>query len=366
MINLLKTQIKLHVRRCTIKIINILKSVKVNLSVVINRIKVNLYVVKKYVIPFLTVILLGYLGWSLINANLEIQHWKSSFKHTLSYNTGKVMSAFLFFGIDEGDHRSRGKSDIIFLVVVHDNEINCISFPRDMLYNIPEKGTWLINSLYTYLGGYGACKVLETRLGISIDKFYAIDLSGVRKLASKLKTMDMYGELSEYSDNYEYIEDWIRHRHKLKFELERQRRIQAFLRQILGSSKRFGFLSSVLQDALSKELLKQANVTDMDEPGWFGLIYNYFRCIKNVNWYIWPGMYQRVKFNYSYYHGDRYMWIPQFEKYSDMIEYSPQGPNPWVYSRTNFFKKEYKTDCADYATTNHSGLSYSNWMKDIK
>ena len=122
----------------------------------------------------------------------------------------------------------------------------------------------------------------------------------------------------------------------------------------------------MIKDRLFNLLVEKAQVTDIEDSGWIDLIYNYFRYTENINWYIWPGKYQLVKFNYSYYHGDRYMWIQQFEKYSDMIEYSPQGPNPWVYSHTNFFKKEYKTDCADYVDTNHSGLSYSNWMKDLK
>lgn len=316
------------------------------------------------VVVVLTVAIL--LGNIIYQTAVEKDEWKKQAKENeflLKHNSNwEFNSSFLVLCADEKPaSRYRGNNDISLLFVFKTERTYVFSFPRDMLVYVPEKGYWLINSLYPYLSGYGATRWFEQNCGLKIDNFIVIDIHKARKLIKKLKKLPLPKEFQKYLADFDYMEDWVRHRSKVGFEINRQRRIQAFLKFSIDTLKKYRFFfDKTLLSTILKTVIETSNSTDLEKDE---LVY-YYRWIMNnaIRWYIWPGQYEIRTFRYPIFKGKKHVWVSGATHYTDVLEYMHETLNPYIYSRTNFFLKKPGVPHNNNIKKGDTGIIYTNWV----
>lgn len=88
----------------------------------------------------------------------------------------------LVLGVDERDTVTGSRSDTMMLVRVEENQVRVLSIPRDTLVKIEGHGDSKANSAYTYGGEELAKQVASDLLGVPVQYYVKVDLSGFRRL----------------------------------------------------------------------------------------------------------------------------------------------------------------------------------------
>jgi len=294
---------------------------------------------------------------------------RTTLKEARSESTDGILRYnFLVLGVDErGRCNYRGHNDISILFCIEGEKIRAFSFPRDMIVDIPEKGWWLICNVFPYLTGPGAARWFENYFDIRIDNYIVFDVHAARKMAKRVSRIPLLPEfMKKLSKDYDYIEDWVRHRHKLKLEIARQKRIQAFLdhayRTVKANKNKLFYAEEtrVIGHLIAEFMVKTAVSTDL---GYFGVlrILDDFMCADDIEWHIWPGTYAPRNFDYPIFEGMRYCWVSDCKTVADALRRDSKTVNPFNYSRTNFFAMDEGVLDKYYVTTEIPKWKYKRW-----
>jgi polyisoprenyl-teichoic acid--peptidoglycan teichoic acid transferase len=154
----------------------------------------------------------------------------------------------LVMGVDERDQVSGSRSDTMMLVRVDDRQVRVLSLPRDTLVDMGEHGEGKLNSAYTYGGADLAKQVTGELVGLDVDYYVKIDLSGFRQLIDLMGGVEFdVPRAMQYTDptdglvidlqpglqrlDGEKAEQFVRFRHdKLGDDMSRIHRQQEFLK----------------------------------------------------------------------------------------------------------------------------------------
>jgi hypothetical protein len=245
-----------------------------------------------------------------------------------------IGTAYLIVGLDNKGNSIRARNDLTLLLVKTTNGYDVISYPRDTLVEIPERGKWLINSLNPFCGAVGMARTMEYISGYRIKGFLEIDLQGCRNLVASVPMLNSVAGNPEKS---------VRERKHLPNELHRQLRIQAFLKYI--HNNKFGdVVPSVL---LSKLLIANATYTDMNVDDLTSLLSDIRR--NNVEFKMGSGHYRTVVFDYAFIKQPHVCWI-----LDEPIAFTNMH-NPYVYP---FDDKPKRLNIKTYT----NALYYSNFI----
>lgn len=248
----------------------------------------------------------------------------------------------LILGIEHRQDMIRGWNDITMLIIDRPDRVQVIGFPRDTFAFYPAKGTWLLNAGYLVLGPKGLANWLTYNLkGVKVDHVVAIDIDGAARTADQLSKLPFPKRIRTIFERFKYVQDWARHRHRLRLEADRQRRIQALLAYAVELGK---------QDRPSRALIRTADTVARATAEYqdFGTGYGFaeiYRALigKPVEYSIWPGYWQAVDFNLQLSDGHVFFGSPNHYSYfldktsADMIQ--PER-NPWRFSYEGFFKTD--------------------------
>jgi hypothetical protein len=240
--------------------------------------------------------------------------------------------AYLFIGIDEkSSNVVRGRNDVNILAFVTDTGVELVSFPRETLIYLDERGWRIMSHAYPLLTAAGTTRAIEDEFNIKIDHYYAIDLPRLRKLITNIvngspKTL---GKLFNRRIKDEY---WIRHRKSLIIEAGRQLRIQKYLERFLGVIQ-FIPLDFEFKQELFTKMIKLATSTSIDTASEFNNVY--MNIVKgDRSWSLWPGKYQRVGFaGCGINQIDRWTYVPSAYNYTEFIK-RKDIRNPFTYSES--------------------------------
>lgn len=112
----------------------------------------------------------------------------------------------LLLGIDSESSDS-GRSDAVIVMTLKpdEDEMQMISIPRDTRAPIVGRGTIeKINHAYAYGGADMAIETVENFLGISLDYFVRINMSGLAELVDELGTVTVNNELNFSQGGYSF------------------------------------------------------------------------------------------------------------------------------------------------------------------
>jgi LCP family protein required for cell wall assembly len=96
--------------------------------------------------------------------------------------TPTVPTYVLVLGVDERDQVLGSRSDTMMLLRVDGQQVRMLSLPRDTLVDLGEHGEGKLNSAYTYGGVDLAKQVAGDLVGVPVDHYVKVDLSGFRHL----------------------------------------------------------------------------------------------------------------------------------------------------------------------------------------
>ena len=230
----------------------------------------------------------------------------------------------LFLGID--DHNN---SDLILFCQIKNKKVDFVLFPRDTLAHIPNHGTWIINLVHYRDGVESLPTWFKNNYNIQIDDYFAIKLSGIRGSVSNLSWL----KVSAVKD-YEYSEDWVRHRHKLGMEIYRGHRMLSYIDSLINVSSALPIPSSV-EEKVIDTILEQSEKSSLNVTN----LQNFRKALKLYprDFRVWPGYYAKAKFNHEFFKGEKAVYITEKVQLSDVLK----NTNGLIfeYSRTNFFKK---------------------------
>jgi LCP family protein required for cell wall assembly len=99
----------------------------------------------------------------------------------------------ILLGMDRWDIERRGRTDTMILVSIDPDEpsVRMVSIPRDLWVRLPWGGEHKLNTAYPSGGFEGLRSTLRLNLGISVDRFVAIDFTGMRRLIDALGGVDV-------------------------------------------------------------------------------------------------------------------------------------------------------------------------------
>lgn len=112
----------------------------------------------------------------------------------------------LLLGIDSESSDS-GRSDAVIVMTLKpgEDEMQMISIPRDTRAPIVGRGTIeKINHAYAYGGADMAIETVENFLGINLDYFVRINMSGLAELVNELGTVTVNNELNFSQGGYSF------------------------------------------------------------------------------------------------------------------------------------------------------------------
>jgi polyisoprenyl-teichoic acid--peptidoglycan teichoic acid transferase len=166
----------------------------------------------------------------------------------------------LAFGVDGTDVVQRADSIIVFHVDSNNNRLGVLSIPRDTRVYIPGHGLSKINHAYAYGGISLLKKTVANFMGVPIDYYMKINLSGVEKTIDKMGGLaidiqkdlfyvdqagDLYIDLKkgEQELSGKQAVQYLRFRHDKEGDFGRIRRQQKFLNslanKVMNSGKIF-------------------------------------------------------------------------------------------------------------------------------
>jgi LCP family protein required for cell wall assembly len=99
----------------------------------------------------------------------------------------------ILLGMDQWDIERRGRTDAMILVSIDPDEpsVRMVSIPRDLWVRLPWGGEHKLNTAYPSGGFEGLRSTLRLNLGISVDRFVAIDFTGMSQLIDALGGVDV-------------------------------------------------------------------------------------------------------------------------------------------------------------------------------
>lgn len=147
----------------------------------------------------------------------------------------------------QGSHIEGRRSDVIMLVHLNESHTRAyaISFPRDLLVEIPGHGKAKLNAALAYGGLPLAVRTVEGVVGVPINHVASIDFQGFGKLTNALggvavdvprsfKTRDFTFKRGEHTLDGAQALSFVRERHAFKDGgFQRMRNQQAFMRGLL-------------------------------------------------------------------------------------------------------------------------------------
>ncbi len=99
----------------------------------------------------------------------------------------------ILLGMDRWGIEARGRTDTMILVSIDPEEPSArlVSLPRDWWVHLPNGGEHKLNVVYP-IGGFEFLRAtLQLNLGLSVDRYAAIDFSGMRRLIDALGGVDV-------------------------------------------------------------------------------------------------------------------------------------------------------------------------------
>jgi len=249
----------------------------------------------------------------------------------------KSIKTTLVLGVEQRGGLCRGWNDLTMLIIQEKDRVKVISFPRDTLVFISPKGYWTINAMYLVLNIEGMINHFQYQYGVKVDRYIVYNLNEIDELSQKVESIPgIPKRFKNMLGHYEYINDWVRHRHKLRFEIDRQRRIHAFLAYLFEKMNKEKVKEPILSLA-SSFLLNHSEKTSFSKKSIKKFYHNLLG--KRVDYYIWDGQHQNANFNLRAY--DKKIFVGEKMVYvldhNDMTKLKPYK-NPYKFSTKNFFE----------------------------
>lgn len=257
----------------------------------------------------------------------------------LTYNPDLYQGNILIMGLEPAEsHKGLvceglGWADLNMIVSIQDR-IRIVSFPRDSLVDIPGRGKWLINAIHFNQGFEGSRRYFEEMTGLQIDDVVIIKLEDIRELAQRFAFLGrIHPAFKRLLQDYEYTEDWIRHRRLLGVEYNRQLRIQKYIHHLISTTAKIR-LPRIILTRIGEIITNQIYKTDLNVDQIVEIKRRFDK--KDVDFYIWPGEYRKCAFDYSWYQGTNFCYILERIEFQDMIQRGPVR-NPFIYTTNRFF-----------------------------
>jgi LCP family protein required for cell wall assembly len=257
----------------------------------------------------------------------------------------------LAFGIDDTAYSKRSDAIIVLHLDKDSNHIGALSIPRDTRVSIPGVGRTRINHAFSH-GGVDLLKdSISQFLGVPINYYVKVDLSGVMKLVDvlggveikidkSLNYIDYAGDL--YIDipkgNHvlkgKKVMEYLRFRHDEEGDIGRIRRQQVFLDQLIKKILSFDALLK-LPDIITT--IKTLISTDMSLPQMLALTRDFKNAVSQhaISKATVPGSSMLV--------GGAYYWKPNITALDKVVEKTLFGLNDAAVDtqeKTNAFNNE--------------------------
>ena len=257
----------------------------------------------------------------------------------------------LAFGIDDTAYSKRSDAIIVLHLDKDSNHIGALSIPRDTRVSIPGVGRTRINHAFSH-GGVDLLKdSISQFLGVPINYYVKVDLSGVMKLVDvlggieikidkSLNYIDYAGDL--YIDipkgkqvlKGKKVMEYLRFRHDEEGDIGRIRRQQVFLDQLIKKILSFDALLK-LPDIITT--IKSLISTDMSLPQMLALTRDFKNAVSQhaISKATVPGSSMLV--------GGAYYWKPNITALDKVVEKTLFGLNDAAVDtqeKTNAFNNE--------------------------
>ena len=241
----------------------------------------------------------------------------------------------LAFGIDDTAYSKRSDAIIVLHLDKDSNHIGALSIPRDTRVSIPGVGRTRINHAFSH-GGVDLLKdSISQFLGVPINYYVKVDLSGVMKLVDvlggveikidkSLNYIDYAGDL--YIDipkgnqvlKGKKVMEYLRFRHDEEGDIGRIRRQQVFLDQLIKKILSFDALLK-LPDLITT--IKSLISTDMSLPQMLALTRDFKNAVSQhaISKATVPGSSMLV--------GGAYYWKPNITALDKVVEKTLFGLN---------------------------------------
>ncbi len=241
-------------------------------------------------------ILLFTIGWYLSLSEAErhtvMKKLMSSSDMLSQLNVFHHSKVLLVMGVDMPPLGSKEayrsvRTDTMMLVKVDTThkKVNIVSLPRDSKVFIPGHGIDKLNAAFTFGGPELAVATVEQSMGIDVDNYLVVNLSGVKEVVDALGGVDVYVEKPMHYKDYTaklfinlepglhhmdgtQAEGYLRFRHDALGDIGRIRRQQQFISAVSNKLKDPATILRI------KPLLEAANrftLTDLPPQDLIGL-----------------------------------------------------------------------------------------------